>query len=161
MARQESDREDLLREATALVERIELAAVDRPDAEHVVAGFRRDGALSIFFGVDPVYQFNAAGELRRAFRDNQLFKAAGGRLTALRRTRREGEVHLLRRDLTAAEQEQFLSDMATRLRTFAEHLAAGAFAVVGQVPPDVQMMGRMQGWLENRKCFAVAQRPNL
>ncbi len=70
MARDESSREDLLREATALVERIELvphatdpliAASDLFD-KHIVAGFRRDGALSVFFGEDPVYHFNAEGE---------------------------------------------------------------------------------------------------
>ena len=69
MARDESDREDLLREATALVERIELAPADAADDEHIVAGFRRDGALSIYFGADPVYHFNSAGELRRAYCD--------------------------------------------------------------------------------------------
>jgi hypothetical protein len=160
MARHESDREDLLREATALVERIELAPIDRADAQHIVVGFRRDGALSLFFGADPVYQFNAAGELRRAFHDNQLFKAARGRLVALCRSRGESEVQLLRRDLTDDEQALFLSDLTTRLQTFAEQLAAGAFAVVGQVPQNVNVMERVHKWLENHKCFAVARRPN-
>ena len=42
MARRESDREDLLREATALVERAELTieGFDEP----IVVGFRRDGS---------------------------------------------------------------------------------------------------------------------
>src|SRR5688572_26999220 len=65
MSRRESDREDLLREATALVERVELLVPG--EGEPVVAGFRRDGSLSVFFGPEAVYQFNSAGELRRAF----------------------------------------------------------------------------------------------
>src|SRR5262245_38318908 len=72
MARQESDREDLLREATALVERAELKVAGEP--EPVTVGFRRDGSLSVFFGSVAVYQFNTAGELRRAFADGLLYK---------------------------------------------------------------------------------------
>ena len=47
MARQESNREDLLREATALVERVELhvPAFEEP----IVVGFRRDGCASFLF----------------------------------------------------------------------------------------------------------------
>ena len=92
MARDESSREDLLREATALVERIELritapisAAHDRDD--HVVVGFRANGAASFFFGDDPVYQFNSAGQLRRAYCGGLLFKATHGRLVSLQRVR--------------------------------------------------------------------------
>src|SRR5258705_63721 len=61
MARQESDREDLLREATALVQRVELvvAGYDEP----VVCGFRRGGSVSLVFGGEPVYQFNTANQL--------------------------------------------------------------------------------------------------
>jgi hypothetical protein len=161
MARREADREDLVREATAFVERIELARLEPREGDHIVVGFRRDGAMSIFFGADPVYQFNATGELRRAFRENQLFKAAGGRLASLRRLRQEGKVELLRRDLTDGEQKRFLMDMTTRLQAFAEQLGAGAFAVVGQIPPDVNVMERVNEWLSNHKCFSVARRPNV
>ena len=48
MARHEEDREDLLAEATALVERAEL--VVEGAAESVVIGFRRDGCASIYCG---------------------------------------------------------------------------------------------------------------
>src|SRR5204863_2544475 len=78
MAREESSREDLLREATALVERIELIPNGSTSDGRIVAGFRRNGALSVFFGEDPVYQFNAAGELRRAYTDGKLLKADRG-----------------------------------------------------------------------------------
>src|SRR3954451_8705906 len=111
MARDESNREDLLREATALVERIELIPNGAADNRHIIAGFRRDGALSIFFGEDPVYQFNAAGELRRAYHDGKLLKATRGRLAALKRARTEHEIQLVRHELSGAEQAEFLSRM--------------------------------------------------
>src|SRR5262245_2457169 len=113
MARQESEREDLLREATALVERIELAPRSAAGSAtaHVIAGFRRDGGLSIFFGDDPVYQFNAAGELRRAYCEGKLVKAVGGRLANLSRLRTVGEVQLVRHDLSDAEELTFVDQM--------------------------------------------------
>src|SRR5215216_5583786 len=124
MARDESSREDLLREATALVERIELVprtadlltAASEPAGRRIIAGFRRDGALSVFFGEDPVYQFNAAGELRRAYRDGKLLKAIHGRLAALVRVRTEHEVQLVRHDLPPEEEATFLSQMEQQLR---------------------------------------------
>src|SRR5687767_7509073 len=99
MAREETDREDILREATALVERVELLVPGC--AESVVMGFRRNGSASFFFGADPVYQFNTSGELRRAFVTGQLIKADRGTLAAFDRHRTETEVQFVRRDLNA------------------------------------------------------------
>jgi len=73
MAREEEPREDLLREATALVERVELQI--EGFAETIVAGFRRDGAASFYFGQDFVFQFNTANQLRRGYVEGRLFKA--------------------------------------------------------------------------------------
>ena len=91
MARDQSSREDLLREATALVERIELRiagpmSVKHDRDDHVVVGFRANGSASFFFGEDPVYQFNSAGQLRRAYCGGLLIKAAHGRLVSLQRS---------------------------------------------------------------------------
>src|SRR3954469_16416273 len=126
MAREESGREDLLREATALIERIELRprttdlsiAASNLSDEPIVAGFRRDGALSIFFGEDPVYQFNAGGELRRAYFSGKLLKATRGRLVALERVRTEHEVQLMRNELLREEEVEFLNQMENCLRHF-------------------------------------------
>ena len=51
MAKEERDREDIFREATALVERVELSGIVG-QAEPVVIGFRRNGCGSIYFGVE-------------------------------------------------------------------------------------------------------------
>jgi hypothetical protein len=161
MARNESDREDLLREATTLVERIELKPIDSAAADPIVVGFRTDGAMSIFFGADPVYQFNAGGELRRAFCDGQLYKAVRGRLASLRRERQANEVQLVRRDLADAEQDSFLGEMTSQLQGFAEQLSANRFAVVGQVPTDADVLGRVRQWFTDNQVITVAQRPNV
>src|SRR6186713_1143176 len=101
MAREEHDREDLLREATAMVERASLRVGFF--AEPVFVGFRRDGSVSFYFGGDPVYQFNAAGELRRAFCDGALYKAVRGELVEMHRERTDAETRLVSRSLSQAE----------------------------------------------------------
>ncbi len=95
MDRQQSDREDLLAEATALVERIELVLPGY--AEPIVAGFRASDCASLFFGTDPVYQFNSQRQLRRAFVDGLLYKAECGRLVSLTRTQNVLAVELITR----------------------------------------------------------------
>lgn len=145
MARQESDREDLLREATALVERAELAVAGEP--EPVIVGFRRDGSPSIFIGGERVYQFNTSGELRRAFADGLLYKAERGRLISLRRERSEHEVALVRRDLTDHETVAFLTAALQRLAGLSEALQAHSFRLIGQVPADGDVPARVCEWL--------------
>jgi hypothetical protein len=167
MARDESSREDLLREATALVERIEFAArateslpVAGHGDEHIVAGFRRDGALSVFFGEDPVYQFNAAGELRRAYKSGKLLKAAGGRLVSLTRVRAEHETQLVRHDLTPDEQAAFETKMQEDLKGFARLLHGNGFNVIGQMPADADILGRVKNWFTSHKSWPIATKPD-
>ena len=161
MAREESKREDLLREATALIERIELAPAGDPPAEHVVVGFRAEGALSVFFGSDPVYQFNTAGQLRRAFCDGLLFKAVRGRLVSLRRERGEHEVQLLRHELSDDEQTGFLSQMGDRLQRFILLMETGRITIVGQVPPDVDILDHVRAWFVGHDPMAIAKTPHV
>jgi hypothetical protein len=142
MAREESDREDLLREATALVERAELRTRDEP--EPVTAGFRRDGSLSLFFGADPVFQFNSAGELRRAFRAGKLLKAERGKLVELERVRTAEETQLWRSELDDARVAVLLAEMRDRIARLSASLAQGAYEVVGQVPAESDVVGRLR-----------------
>ena len=160
MARQESDREDLLGEATALVKRIELAPAGNLHAEHVVVGFRPDGAASIYFGTDPAYHFNSLGQLRRAYADDRLLKAERGRLVAMRRVRHGGEVQLQRHELTDGEQIQFLNVMSARLRDLVKQCDDEALAIVGQVPNDVDVLGRVRNWLANCRDVQIANSPH-
>ena len=148
MARQESDREDLLREATALVERIELSLPNQP--ETIVAGFRRDGSASFFFGQSPVFQFNSSRELRRAFRDGLLYKTDNGRLIEMRRERTATAVELRSRQLTDDESAALLQNAQSRLCELRDALATGQAAVIGQVPEltdKVDVKSRVLDWL--------------
>ena len=160
MARDESNREDLLREATALVERIELIPNGATIDGHIVAGFRRNGALSIFFGQDPVYQFNAAGELRRAYNDGKLLKADRGRLSALQRVRTQNEVRLVRNELDESDENEFMAQMANQLQAFAALIDTNAFEVAGQVTSDADVLGHLKRWFATHSDVQIAQRPN-
>ncbi len=101
MSRLEEDREDLLREATALVARIEIRIYSFH--EPILAGFRQNGAATFFFGQQMVFQFNSAKQLRRGFADGRLFKAEHGRLSVLTRQRTADAVALIRHDLSPEE----------------------------------------------------------
>jgi hypothetical protein len=160
MARQEIEREDLLRDATALVERIELAPLPAASSDHVVMGFRSDGAMSVYFGADPVYHFNSRGQLRRAFRAGLLFKADQGRLVSLRRVRRENEVQLVRQDLADEAQTQFLADTQARLHELVRQCAERKLVAVGQVPAAADVLGRAIDWLAQLGDVKVAESPH-
>jgi hypothetical protein len=158
MARQEQDREDLLREATALVERAELhvAGFSQP----VVAGYRRDGCGSVYFGPDEAYHFNTGHELRRAFRDGLLYKAERGRLVSLRRQRAEGEVQLLSHALNDLETSQLVDAMRQQLSTFAAALDAGEATVVGCVGDGPAFLTRLRAWLAAVTGGRIAKQPH-
>lgn len=140
MARQEETREDLLAEATALVERVELARTSTD--ERIVIGFRRDGAASIYFGEDPAYHFNAAGELRRAYLDGKLLKAEKGHLVSIERVRTERQVQLHSRQLDTAASTSFIENLLDHVATLARELDAGAWQNVGQVSAGADIVPR-------------------
>lgn len=134
MARTESDREDLLREAVALVRRAELIGPDEPDL--LVIGFRETGWLSIYFGQDLMYQFDELGRLRRAYVDGLLYRTQGRVLAQLRRERTETETALVRRDLDEDSLHEFRNRLHTRLRRLREMVQDGQLTILRQVPPD-------------------------
>lgn len=158
MAREEHDREDLLGEATTYAERLELrCGAEAP----VFIGFRGDGAASFYFGADPVFHFNAAGELRRAFIAGLLYRADHGRLIQLRRERTPAETHLVRSDLSSAECAALLADLEQRLRALAGALANDEAIVSGQVPAEAKLLERTRAWLASGPAvLAIAHRPH-
>ncbi len=160
MARQEAHREDLLAEATALVERIEVQLPGQP--EPMVVGFRRGGEASIYFGQDMAYHFNGSGQLRRGFRDGELLKADRGRLVGLTRRRTDTETQLVRREFDAAATAQFLGELNDRLALLRTALQVGAAEVLRQVPPDGNLRGRVAEWLASLpQPIAIARSPRV
>lgn len=79
MARQEQDREDLLRDGRNMP----LRGRCWIEATEVLVGFRAQGQLSLYVGPDPVFQFNSERELRRAYVDGQRYAADRGSLARL------------------------------------------------------------------------------
>jgi hypothetical protein len=148
MAREGHDRENLLAEAKALVER---ASVALPGCvEEVLVGFRRDGGASFYFGAEPVYQFTSVGHLRRAFVGGLLYKAERGRLVSLTRRRTSVAVELVHQQLSASAQRAFLANLRRHLDALRDALAGGDFHLVGQVPEGADVIGRVRAWLEQR-----------
>lgn len=160
MARQEHDREDLLREATALVARVEVRTASEP--EPVVIGFRRDGCASVYFGAAPAYHFNTRGALRRAYVDDRLWKARAGGIVALTRERTANQVQLISRPLTEAEQRAALDGLRERLRRLERDLSsADGHSLIGQAPTEADVLSRARAWLAALDdAIAVAARSN-
>lgn len=147
MPREEHDREDLMAEAQALVERVslEIAGYDG----HVVIGFRRDRSASFYFSAQRVYQFTSTGQLRRAFINDLLFKAEQRQLVSLRRERHEQAVELVRHVLEPAAADAFVAEMRTHLHALHDALARGNFKIIAQVPQDVNVISRIRRWLND------------
>src|SRR5256885_17104640 len=109
MARVERDREDLLAEATALVERVELELPGWP--EHVIVGFRASGCGSVYLGPDEAYQFNTAGELRRGHKKGALYKSGHGRLVPLARHRAGEGVEVVQDEIDGRQKADLFREL--------------------------------------------------
>ncbi len=134
MARNESDREDLIREAVGLPDRAEWSVPSQ--SEPVVTGIKRNGSLCLYLGADPVYQFDPEGRLRRAFVDGFLYRTQGSTLARIHRERTETESNLIRYDLDVAEVDTFLNTMRSTLQTLRDELAGGEASLIRSVERD-------------------------
>lgn len=138
MARNEADREDLMREAVALTERVELFV---PGFEELITiGLRGNGAMSIFVGQDPVYQFDPSGRLRRAFLDGFLFRSQHSGLARLDRVRTESEVQLQRHDLSPQECDEFRARMRATLQQIALPVQQRTVRISRNFPPTANLL---------------------
>ena len=160
MPRQENAREDLWAEATALVQRAELSITG--SEEPIVVGFRRGGAASVYFGQDEAHHFDSAARMRRAYRDGLLFKADRGRLASLERRRSEGQVQLVRHDLSEAETAAFLGRAERRLRELKAAMAAGSVRWLREVPQGGGVREQIGAWLAGLpERIEVARSPRV
>ncbi len=145
MARHQQDREDLLAEAKALVERASLKIPAL--ADEVIVGFRTNGSASFYFGPDPVFQFASSGALRRAYVDGLLYKAENGRLVSLERRRTPKAVEMLRHELSDQRQQALIELARQQLNALSEALQMGTCHLVGQVPETTDVVTRITDWL--------------
>lgn len=142
MARNEADREDLIREAVALTERAELQCVSFPEA--VTIGYRATGAFSVFFGQDPVYQFDPDYRLRRAFENGSLFRSHETTLARMIRQRTEEQTLLIRSDLLPDELAAFRSKMLNHLQTLLSDLDTRQTNIIRIVPDGLDIFPRLR-----------------
>lgn len=141
MAKHEQDREDLMREAVALPDRVELSVAGFECL--VTIGFRSNSAMSLFIGQDPVYQFDPEGRLRRAYVDGLLYRSQGTTLALLKRERTETATLLLRKDLDAGSLHGFRTTMQNSLEILRVCLETGQFTSVRRVPESVDHIPRI------------------
>lgn len=158
MAKEPQDREDLLRDGTQFVRRLEIevrtATVRDTDQPTIVfCGFRENGALSVYWGQDTVIQFNASGQLRRAFWRDRMVATYKHQLHWLK-SEGEGRVRLKRIPFSANESQEFdrvakrvLEDLDTELNA----ASRGADANLrGQFPEGADVVAEVCAWLAAR-----------
>ncbi len=142
MARTESHREDLMAEATALVRRAEF--LDADGRSVLVAGYRRDGSLSLYLGEDPVYHFDRDGRLKRAFVDGLLYRTQQTTLARLTRDRSKPDhVGLLRHDLGDDELDAFRGSMIATVSGLVAELDSGRLNQSAVVPESADVVGEL------------------
>lgn len=141
MALHEHDREDLLGEARNMPLRGQCTM----DGVVVVVGFRDRGQVSLFCGVDPVFQFNSRNELRRAYFGSCRYRAENGRLVELTRERRGGRVAFETAPAANALVEELMESLRSWIDRIRDAAETGSWQVVGE--PVEQFRSRLQTWL--------------
>ena len=158
MAKHEASREDLIRDAVAMVDRAEYVSAA---AETVVVGFRSSGAISFYFGDQPVYQFSTERKLRRVYWEG-IVKAESGRLTRWTKTYHDHAVQMIATPLESAEQATMLAEMQRRLIALRDGLGSGTWRLTREVSqPGSHASVRVKQWLEDMpETFEVADSPH-
>ena len=147
MARNESDREDLMKDATGLVHRIEFS---HPQfEEHVIVGFKQNQHCSFYFGQDVVFQFDDQNGLRRAHFGGSLYRTQATTLAKLTRERTEAETFLMRKDLSSDELHSFIKEMRERLEVFRRLLVSEELHIEQQIPDELQLKELVQDRLDH------------
>jgi len=137
MARVETDKEDLMVEATALVARAEFRRETDLEDETawniVTVGFRKDNSFTVYFEQDPFYQFDVDGLLRRSFEGGLLFRTQATTLAQLQRVRTDDRPTLSRTDLSAGALEEFRGRMRNHLEDLQARFADGTLTMLRSV----------------------------
>ena len=145
MAQHEDDREDLMREAVALPDRVELSVNGLESL--ITIGFRSNSAMSIFIGQDPVYQFDPECRLRRAFVDGLLYRSQHTTLAMLKRERTDTQTLLLRTDIADDALQSFRGTMLFSLQILEQKLNSADFTIRRSVPDAISHITRIQSTL--------------
>ncbi len=166
MAKQQQDKEDILREATALVNRIELKVPENSSWEDsVFVGFRRDQSISFFFGGEPVYQFNIRNQFRRGYDRGVLLKAEHGQLVQLRQERENGKLVLLRRVWEETETTEYLESVRMNLAALRDLVRRNLVEIVGavvEIGTPEELLQQITHWIDQHMdSMEIASVPNV
>ena len=163
MASQSQDRENLLRDATAFATRVQLLVSWGDRSEVVFAGFRAGGAASFYFDQDPVYHFNTAGQLRRAYVDDFLVKAEAGQLVRLRRQRSKNESVMIRDEMTTDQQQTFCQKAFQQFQELLQVILDERFVLEGQVAAteSEQPLDHLTAYLKQLGEIEIADSPGV
>ena len=156
MARHESEKEDLIAEAIALVDRAEYSHTHPTAADDelvedqlVTVGFRDNGSFSIYFAQVPFYQFDADYALRRAYEGGFLFRSQGDTLAKLKRERSDQQTALIRNDLNSTELSAFFDRMIEQLTSFQTSLCNGSATLLRSVTKLPQIDRSIVEFIDN------------
>jgi len=152
VARQESNKEDLIRDATALVERAEF--ICDGSRTHITVGFFRDGRCTVYFGQDRFYQFDSEGRVRRAYENGFLYRSQSSTLARMdrhRTTNTDGETEkivLHRSDLTSTELIEFRKRMLVLIRGLCDCIRLRQYSIQRAVTPNGDIPAQTLALLE-------------
>ncbi|MCA9096534.1 MAG: hypothetical protein KDA68_23805 [Planctomycetaceae bacterium] len=146
MARNEADREDLLEEAIGLSPCWEIEVIGL--VEPLVAGFKKNGNCSLYFGGDPVYQFDPEGHLRRGFVGGHLFRSEGKTLSQIHRDRTETTSTLVRYDLNEVELQEWLAKMRKTVAELIDRFDRGEYRILRERGTDAAAFTRLTDSLQ-------------
>ena len=157
MAKDAEDREDLLRDATAYVTRIEFNVPGVDD--EIFCGFRENHAFSLYWGQDTVLQFNANAELRRAYWRNRMIASFKHQLHWLDRDANAARVRLQRVPLTEKEVSKLFDAYASCRKTIVETITREEHSIVGEFPKEGNVSDRVAQWLREHESIKLALHP--
>ncbi|MDA0658178.1 MAG: hypothetical protein O2931_11545 [Planctomycetota bacterium] len=144
MARDESDRDDVFQEATALVIRAECRL---PGVQsEITIGFRRTGAASFYFHPDWVWHFDPQGSIRRGYDHGILLKAEQGRLVMLKRERFPDHVDLVSREATSEESANRMAQLSHDMEHLAKGVRGRQLQIVRGLPDKSIFMTELENW---------------
>ncbi|MFG0290460.1 MAG: hypothetical protein ACF8CQ_19940 [Rhodopirellula sp. JB044] len=160
MARKEADREDLLAEGVNLPERGRLTN-DLTKHEYVL-GWRSPQAVSVFDGVDPVFQFNTSGHLRRVYFEGEKLAANENRLTRLvRAASTNGQMKLQPHPLSDDEQAKVCQRLAETKSALLHLIQSGSPRVEAVGMEDDEFLQRVRNWCAVKTPPKIAAVPNI
>ncbi|TWU17636.1 hypothetical protein Pla52o_48510 [Novipirellula galeiformis] len=156
MAKQQRDREDLLRDGHQMTSRGETTI----DAIAVTVGFRAGGQASLYCGADPVFQFNAQHQLRRVYFANERFAAESGRLVRLDREQLGGKVQFVRCEVPPTDVQAILASLRGWIDILRAAASSDGTAWRVADEPSERFIVQLREWMDRLpQSIAIAAGP--